>query len=240
MCNPLKPVVVFTGTLETMTRAEAKLQAEAHGFEVRGSVDTSTNLLVAGPGAGSKLKAAKDLGIEVADEKQWVNALWFHEWALKWMAYAMLAGKQAAWRGPVPPPTEPQRVQDLLAANGTYLERARAAEEALYLMREFALRNCRVWELGAGHHHPIWQHVAELLHENWHAVNINDAQRYAFIHADNKLSLEALRKQAEPCDHRTTVTKDTIGGQGEFCRDCGETLHIVDHSAWAEEFRNAM
>jgi len=63
--------VVFTGTLVRMTRSEAKAMAERLGAKVAGSVSKNTDLVVAGPGAGSKLKQATELGIEVIDEDTW-------------------------------------------------------------------------------------------------------------------------------------------------------------------------
>lgn len=64
-------IVVFTGALERMTRDEAKAMAERLGAKVAGSVSSKTNLLVAGPGAGSKLKDAQKHGVKVIDEAGW-------------------------------------------------------------------------------------------------------------------------------------------------------------------------
>ncbi|NJS38589.1 MAG: NAD-dependent DNA ligase LigA [Rhodobacteraceae bacterium] len=67
--------VVFTGTLEKMTRAEAKARAEALGAKVAGSVSAKTDLVIAGPGAGSKAKDAERLGVALIDEDAWLRLI---------------------------------------------------------------------------------------------------------------------------------------------------------------------
>ena len=64
--------VVFTGSLEKMTRDEAKEQAIALGAKVSGSVSKKTDLVVAGPGAGSKLADAEKHGVKVLSEDEWL------------------------------------------------------------------------------------------------------------------------------------------------------------------------
>lgn len=65
--------VVFTGTLEAMSRGEAKAKAEALGAKVSGSVSKKTDFVVVGPGAGSKEKKARELGLRVLSEQEWID-----------------------------------------------------------------------------------------------------------------------------------------------------------------------
>ena len=68
-------VVVFTGTLQLVTRAEAKAQAQTMGLKVTGSVSSKTDFIVFGENAGSKLEKAKALDVTVVSEKEWFQLL---------------------------------------------------------------------------------------------------------------------------------------------------------------------
>ncbi|AOR76535.1 hypothetical protein BES08_07095 [Novosphingobium resinovorum] len=85
--------IVFTGHLERMSREAAKAQAECLGAKVSGSVHSRTNLVVAGPGAGSKLKKAAELGIDVIDEETWLLVV---------SVVRMPWKQQREWGAPIP------------------------------------------------------------------------------------------------------------------------------------------
>jgi DNA ligase (NAD+) len=67
--------LVFTGNMESMSRSEAKARAEAMGAKVAGSVSKKTDLVIAGPGAGSKRKKAEEFGVKVISETEWLDLL---------------------------------------------------------------------------------------------------------------------------------------------------------------------
>ena len=101
--------VVFTGSLEQMTREEAKAMAERLGAKVSGSVSKKTDLVVAGPGAGSKLKEAEKHGVQVLSEDDWFKLVGQVDWARAMPASPHMATPAAPLRlrtsvtAPAPP-----------------------------------------------------------------------------------------------------------------------------------------
>jgi DNA ligase (NAD+) len=74
MASPVSgKTVVFTGKMETMSRSEAKVLAERSGANVASSVSRKTDYVVTGPGAGSKEKEARRLGLTVLSEREWLD-----------------------------------------------------------------------------------------------------------------------------------------------------------------------
>ena len=67
--------IVFTGTLETMSRSEAKSIAEKMGAKVSSTISSNTNLLISGESSGSKLKKAREKGIKILTENEWLNLI---------------------------------------------------------------------------------------------------------------------------------------------------------------------
>jgi DNA ligase (NAD+) len=70
-----RQIIVLTGTLETMTRDDARARLQALGAKVAGSVSKKTNVVIAGPGAGSKLDKAVEFGVAVLDEQGLIELL---------------------------------------------------------------------------------------------------------------------------------------------------------------------
>ena len=76
MASPVSgKTVVFTGTMETMSRSEAKAHAERSGANVASSVSKKTDYVVAGTGAGSKEKEARELGLTILSEREWLDLI---------------------------------------------------------------------------------------------------------------------------------------------------------------------